>query len=96
MKSIHLHPSRRLVLRSLAARGPASVNVCGLLVKERERDLSVPVAYTGFTIPDRFVVGYGLDYAERYRNVPYIGVLKPDVYEHDVPEIAVTGDAVPG
>lgn len=69
------------LLRSLAARGPASVRVCGLLVKERPRDLTVPVDYVGFTIPDRFVVGYGLDFAERYRNLPYIGVLRPELYE---------------
>ncbi len=68
------------LLRSLAARGPASIKVCGLLVKERTRALSVPIAYTGFTVPDKFVVGYGLDYAERYRNLPYIGVLRPEVY----------------
>ena len=68
------------LLRSLAARGPASIKVCGLLVKERQRELTVPVDYVGFTIPDKFVVGYGLDFAERYRNLPYIGVLKPSLY----------------
>jgi hypoxanthine phosphoribosyltransferase len=70
------------LLRSLAARGPASIKVCGLLLKERPRELSVPIDYVGFTIPDRFVVGYGLDFAERYRNVPYIGVLRPELYEN--------------
>jgi hypoxanthine phosphoribosyltransferase len=69
------------LLRSLVARGPASVRVCGLLVKDRPRDLSIPVDYVGFTIPDRFVVGYGLDFAERYRNLPYIGVLRPELYQ---------------
>ena len=69
------------LLRSLAARGPASIKVCGLLMKERHRDLAVPVDYVGFTIPDRFVVGYGLDFAEKYRNLPYIGVLRPELYE---------------
>jgi hypoxanthine phosphoribosyltransferase len=68
------------LLRSLAARGPASIKVCGLLVKERPRDLAVPIDYVGFTIPDRFVVGYGLDFAERYRNLPYIGVLRSELY----------------
>ena len=68
------------LLRTLSARGPASVKVCGLLVKERPRDLSIPVDYVGFTIPDRFVVGYGLDFAEKYRNLPYIGVLRPELY----------------
>jgi hypoxanthine phosphoribosyltransferase len=70
------------LLRSLAARGPASIKVCGLLLKDRPRDLSVPIDYVGFTIPDRFVVGYGLDFAERYRNLPYIGVLRPELYEN--------------
>jgi hypoxanthine phosphoribosyltransferase len=69
------------LLRSLAARGPASIKVCGLLLKDRPRELSVPIDYVGFTIPDRFVVGYGLDFAERYRNLPYIGVLRPELYE---------------
>lgn len=68
------------LLRTLAARGPASIKVCGLLMKERHRELTVPVDYVGFTIPDRFVVGYGLDFAERYRNLPYIGVLRPELY----------------
>lgn len=70
------------LLRSLAARGPASIKVCGLLLKDRPRELSVPIDYVGFTIPDRFVVGYGLDFAERYRNLPYIGVLRPELYEN--------------
>jgi hypoxanthine phosphoribosyltransferase len=74
------------LLRSLAARGPASIKVCGLLVKDRPRDLTVPVDYAGFTIPDRFVVGYGLDFDERYRNLPYIGVLRPELYEAAQPE----------
>jgi len=69
------------LLRSLAARGPASIKVCGLLVKERPREHSVAVDYVGFTIPDRFVVGYGLDFAEQYRNLPYIGVLRPALYQ---------------
>ena len=74
------------LLRSLAARGPASIKVCGLLLKDRPRELTVPIDYVGFTIPDRFVVGYGLDFAERYRNLPYIGVLRPELYENAEPE----------
>ena len=81
------------LLRTLAARGPASIKVCGLLMKERHRDLAVPVDYVGFTIPDRFVVGYGLDFAERYRNLPYIGVLKPELYETPVAAAEADGDA---
>jgi hypoxanthine phosphoribosyltransferase len=68
------------ILRGLRARRPASLKVCGLLVKERARATDVAVDYVGFDIPDRFVVGYGLDYAEVYRNLPYIGVLKPELY----------------
>ena len=68
------------ILRTLEARQPASMKVCGLLVKERTREEDVPIDYTGFTIPDKFVVGYGLDFAERYRNLPYIAVLRPEMY----------------
>ncbi len=65
----------------LRRRNPLSLRICTLLDKQRERVQSVTIDYTGFTIPDKFVVGYGLDYAQRYRNLPYIGVLKPSVYE---------------
>ncbi len=68
----------------LRQRRPLSLRVCALLDKGRERVKSVKLDYTGFAIPDRFVVGYGLDYAQLYRNLPYIGILKPSVYE-DVP-----------
>lgn len=66
------------LLRLLRARRPASLTVCTLLDRQSVRLLDIPLAYVGFTIPDRFVVGYGLDYREQYRNLPYIGVLKPD------------------
>ncbi len=65
----------------LRQRRPMSLRVCALLDKGRERAKPVELDYTGFQIPDRFVVGYGLDYAQRYRNLPYIGILKPSVYE---------------
>jgi hypoxanthine phosphoribosyltransferase len=68
------------IRRHLEMRESASVRVCGLLWKERDRVVEVPCDYVGFRIPDRFVVGYGLDYAERYRNLPYIGVLRPEIY----------------
>ena len=68
------------ILGAMEMRRPASVRICGLLVKERKREVDVPVDYVGFRIPDRFVVGYGLDYAEAYRNLPYVGVLKPELY----------------
>jgi hypoxanthine phosphoribosyltransferase len=75
----------KYILRTLAVRRPASVKVCGLLLKEKRRPIEVDVDYVGFTIPDRFVVGYGLDYRELYRNLPYIGVLKPERYRGDAP-----------
>jgi hypoxanthine phosphoribosyltransferase len=71
------------ILRNLETRGPASIRVCGLLLKEKARVSEPQCDYVGFRVPDRFVVGYGLDFAERYRNLPYIGVLKPSVYGGD-------------
>ena len=68
------------LLRLLEQRHPASIRLCTLLDKPDRRKVEVAVHYSGFTIPDAFVVGYGLDYAERYRNLPYIGILKPEVY----------------
>ena len=65
----------------LQARHPASVRLCTLLDKPSRRTKPVIADYTGFTVEDLFVVGYGLDYAEKYRNLPYIGILKPSVYE---------------
>jgi hypoxanthine phosphoribosyltransferase len=62
--------------RNLASRGPATLEVCALLTKPARREIEVPVRYVGFEIPDRFVVGYGLDYAERHRNLPYVAVLR--------------------
>lgn len=68
------------LLQILQARDPASIRLCALLDKPERRTKEVSADYSGFTIPDAFVVGYGLDYAERYRNLPYIGILKPEVY----------------
>jgi hypoxanthine phosphoribosyltransferase len=67
-------------MKTLSARNPASIQLCTLLDKPDRRKVPVQVSYRGFEIPDEFVVGYGLDYAERYRNLPYIGILKPSVY----------------
>lgn len=64
----------------LAARKPASIAICTLLDKPERRAQPIKADYAGFEVPDAFVVGYGLDYAEKYRNLPYIGVLKPEVY----------------
>jgi len=74
------------LLGYLADRQPASIRICCLLDKPARRLAEIPIDYVGFTIPDRFVVGYGLDYDERYRNLPYIGVLKPSVYGGTPPE----------
>jgi hypoxanthine phosphoribosyltransferase len=68
------------LLRNLASRNPASIEIVALLRKPDAVKVDVPVKYVGFDIPNEFVVGYGLDYAERYRNLPYIGRLKPSVY----------------
>ena len=65
---------------SLQRRNPASLRICCFLNKPSRREATVHIDYVGFDIPNEFVVGYGLDYAERYRNLPYIGVLDPDVY----------------
>jgi hypoxanthine phosphoribosyltransferase len=63
------------LMRNLRARNPATLEVCALLTKPERREIDVPVRYIGFEIPNRFVVGYGLDFAERYRNLRYVGVL---------------------
>ena len=68
------------LMKILKARGANSIRLCTLLSKPERRKVDVPIDYLGFEIPDEFVVGYGLDYAEKYRNLPYIGVLKPEVY----------------
>jgi hypoxanthine phosphoribosyltransferase len=67
------------LMRNLLARDPGSLEVCALLTKPGRREIEVPVKYVGFEIPNRFVVGYGLDYAERYRNLRYVGVLNEDL-----------------
>jgi hypoxanthine phosphoribosyltransferase len=64
------------LLRNLGSRNPASLEVCALLTKPSRRKVELPVRYVGFEIPDTFVVGYGLDYAERYRNLPYVAALE--------------------
>jgi hypoxanthine phosphoribosyltransferase len=67
------------LMRNLEAREPATLEICALLTKPERREIDVPVRYVGFEIPNRFVVGYGLDFAERYRNLPYVGVLDPEL-----------------
>jgi len=64
----------------LKSRNPASVAICSLLDKPERHKVEIELKYKGFTIPDEFVVGYGLDYAEKYRNLPFVGILDPKVY----------------
>jgi hypoxanthine phosphoribosyltransferase len=73
------------LLRNLRARGPASLEVMSLLSKPDQARVDVPVRYQGFAVPNVFVVGYGLDYDELYRNLPYVGTLKPAVYADNAP-----------
>lgn len=68
------------IIEMLQGRNPKSVKICTLLDKPERRKVNLKADYFGFTVPDEFVVGYGLDYDERYRNLPYIGILKPEVY----------------
>ena len=78
------------LVRYLRGKSPASLRICTLLDKPARRLVEIPVDYTGFTIDDRFVVGYGLDFGEFYRNLRYVGVLRPEVYSTPQP-----GDPVP-
>jgi hypoxanthine phosphoribosyltransferase len=68
------------MLQLMEARKPASLNICTLLEKPSRREVEIAVKYCGFSVPDEFVVGYGLDYNQRYRGLPCIGVLKPEIY----------------
>jgi len=70
------------LIRTLESREPVSLEVVALMTKPARREIDVPVRWTGFEIPNRFVIGYGLDFAEKYRNLPYVGVLS----EHLIPE----------
>ena len=66
------------LMRNLESREPASLEICALLTKPARREIDVPVRYVGFEIPNRFVIGYGLDFGERYRNLPYVAVLSDE------------------
>jgi hypoxanthine phosphoribosyltransferase len=70
------------LLDNLKSRKPASIKLCTLLNKPERRKVDVKIDYNGFNVPDYFVVGYGLDYAEKYRNLPFIGILKPEIYSN--------------
>ena len=67
------------LMRNLRSRRPSSLEICALMTKPERREIDVPVRYVGFEIPNRFVIGYGLDFAERYRNLPYVGVLNAEL-----------------
>jgi hypoxanthine phosphoribosyltransferase len=67
------------LVRTLEARNPATLEICALMTKPERREIDVDVRYVGFEIPNRFVIGYGLDFAERYRNLPYVAILHPDL-----------------
>jgi hypoxanthine phosphoribosyltransferase len=69
------------LLKNLWSRRPESLEVCSFIVKEGKQRVPIDVKYTGFSVPDTFVVGYGLDFAQKYRNLPYVGILKHHVYE---------------
>lgn len=70
----------RVVLDLLRVHAPRSLEICSFLVKDRPRETPIPIKYVGFTIPNRFVVGYGLDFDERYRHLDCVGILKPEIY----------------
>jgi hypoxanthine phosphoribosyltransferase len=75
----------KYLLRNLSTRKPASLEVCALLWKTGVQQVDLDIRYVGFEIPPVFVVGYGLDYGERFRNLPYVGTLKPEVYAEPMP-----------
>lgn len=81
------------ILETLRTRNPATLKVCALLNKPARRRVDVPVDYICFNIPDEFVVGYGLDYNQIYRNLPFVGVLKPEVYTHPSEDEIGDGEA---
>jgi hypoxanthine phosphoribosyltransferase len=74
------------LLRNLRERQPASLEVCVLFDKSKNRLINIPLKYKGFDLPDRFVVGYGLDYHEKYRNLPFVGLLKPGILHPPSPK----------
>jgi len=69
------------ILRSLRERNPASLEVCTLFDKPSRRLIEIPIRYKGFDLPDKFIVGYGLDFNERYRNLPFVGILKTEIFQ---------------
>ena len=78
----------KYITENLKTRHPASLRICTLLNKPARRTIEIPLDYVGFEIPNKFVIGYGLDYAEIYRNLPFVGVLKPELYSPEVGDVA--------
>ncbi|CAG0947073.1 hypoxanthine phosphoribosyltransferase [Anaerolineae bacterium] len=78
------------IIENLRTRNPASLKICALLNKPSRREVEVAIDYIGFNVPNEFVVGYGLDYNEIYRNLPFIGVLKPAMYAHSDEQVGST------
>ena len=78
----------------LQQRNPASIRLCALLNKPSRREVEVKIDYLGFDIPDKFVIGYGLDYAQQYRNLPFIGTIRPDTTGGGIVTEEVEGDSV--
>ncbi len=72
------------LLRNLQERSPASLKVCTLFNKPTRRLIELPIQYKGFDLPDKFIVGYGLDYNERFRNLPYVGIIKAEIFQQPV------------
>ncbi|TLM71656.1 MAG: hypoxanthine phosphoribosyltransferase, partial [Actinobacteria bacterium] len=70
----------KYLLKNLASRGPKSLEVVALMSKKDKQRVPIDCRYVGFEVPDEFVVGYGLDFSENYRNLPYVGVLKPEIH----------------
>ncbi len=69
------------LIENLKSRGPETVEICTILDKKERRTIDLDIKYIGFQVPDEFVVGYGLDYAEKYRNLPYVAILKEEIYQ---------------
>ena len=82
----------KYITENLKTRRPASLRICTLLNKPARRTIEIPLDYVGFEIPNKFVIGYGLDYAEIYRNLPFVGVLKPELYSSEVGDAAEGSD----
>ena len=80
----------RYLLEYLKGYNPTSIEVCALFDKPDRRKIAISAKYTGFIVPDAFIVGYGLDFAEKYRNLPYVGILRPELYKQKTKSLLIT------